>query len=500
MNKKLFVLTVTALIIALGMSQSVMAKEKKVKYLGHNYKGEVNDQKVPAGKGTMNVNGLIIEGVFDAHSATDAVVERTAYLGTPNTTFKGMITYDESENIVLKAGGILSTKYYFSVRKNSRSLENKEPDYIRETLKEDRIINSNNFETKELQLPLLFDREIERQSKVLSDLNYLRELKIPNLEANYSVGLTHITYYKGQNVNMDVFVAYKDHEKDDITIDNYKDSESRIWNYNRRCSSSGIEAEMISVYYPDGSNLSISYEAKGYSGLYSWEWEIHNPNGKKVKASKRSENAIMLLDLGKVQIKSNFDLDKFYRIFRQRKEDAFSFDVSAGTYHSDNLNRYFDACVVSNSIDLTKSTNVEIEKLLSEEVVPYTKFDDGILVCDKSELGFYRNGKYTTIQQFKEEEEKNKNQIKEAENAKERAVYNAIVKKYGKKYADAYMNDEIIVGMPEDLVKKFAHRIKSQSAVSKVYYMLPYSGAPDIKRVKTVYVTNGKVTSFTNHR
>ena len=114
MKKNGILMLVVTLIMALGMNQSVMAKEKKVKYLGHNYRGEVNDQKVPAGKGVMNVHGLVIEGDFSDHSVSNAEVWRTTYLGTSNTTFNGTITYDESENIVLKAGGVISTKYYYS--------------------------------------------------------------------------------------------------------------------------------------------------------------------------------------------------------------------------------------------------------------------------------------------------------------------------------------------------------------------------------------------------
>ena len=223
-----------ALIIALGMSQGVMAKEKKVKYLGHNYKGEVNDKKVPAGKGIMNVNGLMIEGVFSDHSVSNANVWRTEVLGTSNTTFSGTITYDESENIVLKAGGVISTKYYYSkdIRVNDGVYinEDKKPDYAKETLKDDRIVNSSSFESKELTLSYSIRKDIGKVfGRGVSDI-----LHIPTLLASYTVGLTNgIDYHK--RVYKDVFAAIE-HYYDNkllkpIELGNYKDNEGRIWGY-----------------------------------------------------------------------------------------------------------------------------------------------------------------------------------------------------------------------------------------------------------------------------
>ncbi len=49
MSKRTILLAMTALFLLIGLSQSVMAK--KVVYLGHQYKGKVNKEDVPEGKG-----------------------------------------------------------------------------------------------------------------------------------------------------------------------------------------------------------------------------------------------------------------------------------------------------------------------------------------------------------------------------------------------------------------------------------------------------------------
>lgn len=407
---------VVALIIALGMSQSVMAKEKKVKYLGHNYKGEVNDKKVPAGKGMMNVHGLMIEGVFDDHSVSNAIVWRTEYLGASNTTFSGTITYDESENIVLKAGGVISTKYYYSRPKYRGSLQDKEPDYAKETLKEDRIVNASTFETKELTLSYNVRMDVGQVLKHVKNM-----LHTPNLCASYTVEMSHANYYKGR-VDMDVFATiehyYEDKLIEPIEVEDYKDSEGRIWEYTAEPKGSDNQiAEKLIVKYPNGSYL--EYESKG-----SWDylpefvyWEIHYPNGKIVEAKWYKSGSGQVYDMGKFKIEQKRGIRdfEFMEIFAKNvNKEKFIAPLD------------WNISITSDSIDFEKLSNSETEKFIREEVIPYIEDGTSKYVTYTTPNGKFKEGVFTSNKQAA---------AAEAKRAAEKAAdYNKSIASFKKKY------------------------------------------------------------------
>ena len=77
----------------------------------------------------------------------------------------------------------------------------------------------------------------------------------------------------------------------------------------------------------------------------------------------------------------------------------------------------------------------------------------------------------------------------QAEAAKRQANYNALCKKYGKKYVDAAVNGRIIIGMPEELMKKLYYCVlRYQSASRKKY------DSADARAI--IWVTNGRVSSI----
>lgn len=102
---------------------------------------------------------------------------------------------------------------------------------------------------------------------------------------------------------------------------------------------------------------------------------------------------------------------------------------------------------------------------------------------------------------MKEEEAKKKEQ--EAYN---KAVYDAVCKKFGKRYVDAAAQGKIIIGMPEELFKAtFKCSVKKREANRVCYYVYGlgvtnYTNRTTItNRVnQVVWVTNGKVSSITN--
>jgi hypothetical protein len=103
-----FYLLVT-LILSCLCSYNLDAKSavKKITYFGHEYKGEVVDN-APKGHGTMVFNGFTIEGTFSGNEVTDAHIT----VGDFEVGYEGTLTYNESQKVILKAGGTLTTDVY----------------------------------------------------------------------------------------------------------------------------------------------------------------------------------------------------------------------------------------------------------------------------------------------------------------------------------------------------------------------------------------------------
>ena len=411
---------VMALIVVLGMSQSVMAKEKKVKYLGHNYKGEVNDQNVPAGKGVMKVNGLMIEGIFSGNSVSNAEVCKKTFMETGNTTFSGTITYDESDNIVLKAGGVVSTKYYFlnpNYRGNNGAhLKDNEPDYAKETLKEDRIVNSGSFEPKKLTISF----NPRQDTGIFTDV---KELNVPTLCASYTVDLTHVVYYKG-NVDMNVFAAishYNDSGKliEPIEVKDNKDSEGRVWDYTAKGSFEGIR-----VKYPNGSYL--AYEVDRYNNTKTVAWGIHYPNGKIVKTNWPTNNTDPVYDMGNFSFKTNYSSTWPSTII-----ETFAKNVNKEKFTAPECS---NISITSNSLDFSKFTKSEMEKLIREEVMPYIEGGSSEYATYTTPNGKYEKGVFTSNDQAAAANAKR--------DAANKAALNKSIANFKKKYGfDPSVND-----------------------------------------------------------
>ena len=479
MKKNSILLYAITLLIAFCFTPSVMAKEKKVKYLGHNYRGEVNEKKIPAGEGTMNVNGLLIKGDFDDHSAKDAEVWRTDYMGTSNTKFEGTITYDDSDNIVLKTGGVLTIKYYLTDYKGSTSLVSANPYYVTDILKEDRVVNSSNFEPKELKIP--YDYKIKK-----IDFN---KLNPPVFKTSYTVGLTHVNNCMGQKIDMDVFCIYPRNDKEPIHISDYKDGEGRIWDYYYTPNRGDGDGETCSVKYPNGSYC--EYSSNNPVRNYNCSWEIHYPDGKIVKStwSDHVDYGRAVYDLGKIQFK-RFEMINLYTAI-----DIFADNLNKEKFVAPAAN---DFEITSSSFDFEKLSNKEIEKIIREEFEPYIeKFH----ACGTPN-GIYKNGKFTSKKQIAAAKAKEERE----EAAKEQAAYNELCRLFGQKYVDAALRGRIIVGMPEKLMLKTKKcRLKATNGNTKIYNVLEMREYNSAKRItfkegitQTVYVSNGKVTSIVN--
>lgn len=124
------------------------------------------------------------------------------------------------------------------------------------------------------------------------------------------------------------------------------------------------------------------------------------------------------------------------------------------------------------------------------ELIPW----NGTLIKADGKSIQYINGK--TEQQLAAE--------RQAQKAKTNAQYNALCKKYGKKFVDSALNQTPIVGMPEELLKSaFQLKIVKQSGNFKLYRIYGWGWTnfgrtlSDSVHQYSIWVRNGRVTSVT---
>ena len=105
MRNKGLLMLIAAIIAMMGVTQSTAAKAKQKKYLNHRYYGQVV-KKTPMGEGEITIAGIKISGTFEDKTIKNAMLRSNW------CSFEGDITYDETDIIVLKAGGDFRYYYY----------------------------------------------------------------------------------------------------------------------------------------------------------------------------------------------------------------------------------------------------------------------------------------------------------------------------------------------------------------------------------------------------
>lgn len=157
-----------------------------------------------------------------------------------------------------------------------------------------------------------------------------------------------------------------------------------------------------------------------------------------------------------------------------------------------------DGSVFAGSIWDGKRLNTwnDYRDLSIEKWLPYT----GTLRYPDGKSFAYRSGKSEADRIAAEEAKK-----KKAE-AEEKAAYDYLCKKFGKKYVDATETGNILIGMPEELfVAAFKPSLKKTEGNKKCYYVYGVgirNSSTQMsltkKVTKVVWVVNGKVASVTN--
>lgn len=508
MNKKTIILSFVALIIALGMSQSVMAK--KIEYLGYQYNGKINKENIPEGKGTitMTVPNLIKEGEMSEFSIAgifNGPVITNAYFETSWLSYRGDVEIKEGNSFVLKKGGVITTNAYHFTGMNIRP----------------ELIQHNNIEVSEdtpanylglTRLPITITTPFSFEHL------YSERIRQLNPPANISCTLfpskckTRTQNYSG--TWGDAYIFYYD--LNDVTSPStFTDAEGRVWKKVRR---NGLRDFIVT--YPDGSYCSYETDYKrtcktsDKSHFMSESlYKLILPNGIIIYHSNKGEKTEEFLNLGNTAP---------YRL--EVRTSNRSYDGIC-----DNAESYVNG--EREKIQVNRDTELEIYKgdgstfsdygrikqIFNDSILPHLTIKEGCSVqIRRLEPDPDRKDVYTlyTALEYKDGVVKTEDQINKendqkaaAWEAEERAAYNKECRLYGKKYVDAANNGRIIVGMPEKLMLKTKDcRLKATSGNTKMYHIIGVVGYSNSRSttigegvVQTVYVSNGKVTSIVNH-
>lgn len=489
MKKNTIIAFVAVFICTMLVPQTIVAKEKKVKYLGHTYKGSVDSNNTPNGNGVMNVGGVLIEGIFDSNSATEAEVCKVKYQEESQlAVFYGTITFDESENITLKAGGKMVTYYY--PKTYCEISERKE---MTEVLSEDRIVNSDNFEPNEIKI-----------SYTIKPTGIDRELNPPTEATGYYALKLQKFSLKKSNYEFSDFMAFvdlSDKEKEtEMKIVNYKDGEGRIWNWeNKMVKSNSFPRLFWSVVYPDGSYF--KFDSSKDQPAFFKSWKIRFSDGKTVEYKPTNQDQFGCLALGNSFFLINHGLNDAAGFMKLKSLDKLCFSKE-----------YPEFGIYSNYYDFVSLSSQEGEKLIKEHVLPYLKSESAentVYIKVKSgnnmgdgTLGIFKDGKYLSEAERKAKE-------KEADEKEFKRNYAQACKMYGKTYVDAALKGQVIVGMPEKLFLSIFTNCKlhAKTAEGKLYYVYSYATRTQGRKEwlaevlsKEVIVYNGKVAKILNHR
>lgn len=303
MNKHFLIMTVTALIMALGMSQSVMAKT--ITYLGHEYSGKVNDRNIPEGKGKITIGELIIKGDFSDKTINNATFE-TGWL-----KYNGVVEYSRENVITLKRGGIF-TKYYYNKRDISITYLGSSYDQIND------YSLTGKIKSKEETLSQDIKTDYESLEKEPFRFNYSfkaegipSELNPP--ESFNSIIKFSLRRYVTRNMRHlginEIYAYVIDTESNNRSVvKNYKDDKDRSWTYIKKA---GQDVK-YSVTYPDSSQY-----------LYNGSWVLVYPNKKNVFFNSKYPKHLKVNNEVVIKIRGYYDdinVDEFVKYQAEKRK------------------------------------------------------------------------------------------------------------------------------------------------------------------------------------
>jgi hypothetical protein len=274
-------------------------------------------------------------------------------------------------------------------------------------------------------------------------------------------------------------VYYNLEDVNDLLSNNsfeYKDSEGRIWKFE-------AGEKLLAVEYPDGSICKKELDFERVNAQYAPKLRRTDDVNKYILLDEEFDNKPIELKLHEGHF-NNWDryfsgVDKLLEIGSYYEDIVFKLQ-----YDASNSLRESDVDKIINFDNVIK------DKLLSNISIPdnkelylYCLSDDDI--TKKVKVFSVKNGVVSGRKQTAAAEKK----AQQAKAAKEQAAYNQLCKKYGKKYADAAWNGRIIVGMPEELLKKMYYCVLRYESGSSKKYDSAEAGA-------IIWVTNGRISSI----
>jgi len=234
---------------------------------------------------------------------------------------------------------------------------------------------------------------------------------------------------------------------------------------------------------PDGSILKKELNFERVNAQYAPKLRRTDDINKYLLLDEQINNKPIELDLTTGRFE-NWDryfsgVDKLLEIVPSYEDIAFELQ-----YDASNSLRERDVDKINNFDNVIK------DKLLSNISIPdniefylYCYSDNDI--TKKVKVFSVKNGVVLGRKETAAAEKK----AQQAEAAKRQANYNALCKKYGKKYADAAWNGRIIIGMPEELLKKMYYCVLRYQSGSSKKYDSAAAGA-------IIWVRNGRVSSI----
>ena len=385
-----------------AFSQENKNKVKKVDYLGHKYKGQVNADKIPDGKGNITIGDFYIAGYFEGSTVSGATVSKTYGDGAD---FLGTIQFDASNQIELKAGGVYIIPYRNIYHTQDRLI-------TRDTLRQDKIVDSNSFEPKSASItkemfPSRMNRSLNPPSRFY--------IKVPLRKGEYTIYGSpekHIGFIddiiddERRNVDAELF-----------EIKNFKDNQGRVWDY-KRSERAGRSGRFVSykVTYPNGNYYSHQ-EDEEFD-----QWKIYYPDGQSLTSE------------GEYTIPEGVLSFHFSTKF-ESADDFLKWSNSKEIHKARSFDNKLD--FTFNNSDYLTMSNDAIETFVKEKLMPYIDGDNDTEITlinkDGVEIGKYNygNGQYVSkIEREAAEEAKRK--AEEAKTEKElKAKIAPFTKRFG---------------------------------------------------------------------
>lgn len=478
---KFKVITIITMNLLWGVPQNATSqksnnKVKKVEYLGYKYKGQVNADKIPDGEGQITIGNLIINGFFNGTTVSDAKVTNEN-----GTRFEGNISFDANNQIELKSGGVYVV-YYRNIYHTKDRLE------TRDTLSQDRKVDSNNFEPSSASIT----RELS-SSKISSSLNPPSKFyyKVPLRKGEYTI-------YGSPEKHIGFIDDTNDGKKDEdrVKINKIKDCQGRLWTYSRSKSSKGV-VDSYRVMYPDKSYFSH------VDGEYD-SWKIYYPDGKSLTSQGRLTIPEGVLDL----------------YYPHEYDGANVFVKLNGSKTIPNTKSSKKELKMEyKNNDISAMSNDAIKSFVKEKLMPYINANGNTSIKltnkDHQEIGvyYYENDKFVSeIERKKEADAKEaaEEKARKAKEAAEEKAYQAEIASFTKRFGFNPVGKKVgqltTVGRSFKLLREWNAYVASHYALlysymrfnlsidhgnSKCYDMI----LDDMRKVGYIWVRGDKVSS-----